>query len=414
MYFDKTKNLQGYNSKLSKYEGPPILGLYDKTKAGYDRLVRFNNIEVIRTILKNINATITVKLSSDAGNLDEQGEPHGMVRDILTSTVDMTIKTYLLHDYWKRQAYPFSPSIIKIISLKNTLTYIDRFLNVFDAKFLVFLIIICSVFIISLKYLLQQSTAETALDFLRMFVSAATLKVPENFLKTLIFLILMFAVFIAGSHFQSSMNAIITAPDIIATVDSVKDLMESNMSIYGPAYCKELMRDKEIQERYRVTDKLEECLDRFSKKERAACVDTEKFARFLIHENETIHVSEENVMVRYATYNLAEDSPLLYKINWIIFQLMDGGFVQLYYNQYRANFSKPDDESDLEERLSIDDFIFIFCMLAVSLVAALLAFLAEVTLHAIKRIDFRKYKIKLVKIFSTNSIKSRLRRLTRK
>lgn len=147
LYFDKIENLNTYGLKtvipgdLRDEHG------YDINKTGYARCNGFD-LELLCTILKHINASMTVKLSSDTGFIDEKGEPHGARKDVLLENVEIDMQTAFLRDFCKMQTYPFHLDTLKIISLKDSSKNFSKFLYLFDEKVLAILIIICLVFTI--------------------------------------------------------------------------------------------------------------------------------------------------------------------------------------------------------------------------------------------------------------------------
>lgn len=92
---------------------------YDVQKTAYDGCTIPNTI--IITALKHINATFTVKDSRGLGRIDIDGQPEGIDKDALSSTVDITMTGYFIRDFWKQQTYPHIFRSIKIASLKNSM-----------------------------------------------------------------------------------------------------------------------------------------------------------------------------------------------------------------------------------------------------------------------------------------------------
>lgn len=192
LFFDKAQKLNGYNLKTAVFRIPKAYE-YDETKIGYDTFFR-SYYMVICTVLKHIHASITIKESKSVGFLDDYGKPQYMLKDVLSSTVDLALNMYYQRDFWRMQVYPVSPSSLKIISSTNSTRYSMKFPISSKLKVLIGLIIFTCICIIPLKYVLQESTSEAALDLLRIFVSAATLREPDEFPKKLFHLTFMVSI----------------------------------------------------------------------------------------------------------------------------------------------------------------------------------------------------------------------------
>lgn len=333
--------------------------LFGQIKTGYKECNGLD-FELMCAILKHMNASINVKISGAPGFIDEQGKSYGMIKDVTSETVDLTMNKFMLHDYyWKMQAFPFYMTRLKIISLKDPIGYTESFLQILNVKGVIFFLMTCWVLIIALKHVLNQPTSEAALNFVRMLVSSSTVTEPRTFLRRISFLALMFAAFIVGSHFASDLSALSTVPDRAPTIDSIDDLMKSNLTIYGMSNHKEWIWKKEIHKRYQVTNDYQACVHRFSENAPVPCICLESLTKFYLHETETIHVSSNNVAEGFSTYILAEDSPFLHKFNLILLKLSEGGFLKLFEvreERFAAKF--PDESNDGKKSVSMTQLSF--------------------------------------------------------
>lgn len=118
IYFDKTRNLNGYNLRafysidLSSANIAPLIS--------YSRC-RYGKVEVICEVLKYINANVSTKISTDY-SIDEYRRPRGSLIEVLTGIMDIAIQTYYMGGFWKVQTYPFHTYNIKIMTLKESVT----------------------------------------------------------------------------------------------------------------------------------------------------------------------------------------------------------------------------------------------------------------------------------------------------
>lgn len=383
IYFEKRNNLERYNLKVVMHSIKKERYGYGNTKMDYDECRGLEFLPLC-TMLKHVRANITVKVSDNTGHTDTEGKHYGMIEDVMSGTVDIAMNLYFLRDYWKMQAYPFHDDVLKIISLKKTVKHFDTFLQIFNIKSFALLIATCCVFVTSLKYVLQQSASEAALNFVRMFVSAATLKQPEKLSKKIFFLVLMLAAFTISSHVQSRLSAINTVPNHVPTIDSITDLVHSDHTIYGLSSHKELILNEEVHKRQQIMNNFTECLDRFRKNEHIVCIFSKVDTKYYLYENQTFHISKGNVADRLATYTFAVNSPPLHKFNSILSRMREGGFVELYTDREERYFSKNVDGNYSKNSLTMDHVIAAFCILIVGWIIAILGFLVEITVYAYK------------------------------
>lgn len=106
------------------------------------------NFMIVHTILKHINASSTVKLTPRVMHVDVN---KGMVQDVLTDTVDMTINSRFLRNYWKLQTYPVYLYSLNIMSLKYSTTFMEQLMSLFAVEVWLDLTTSCVVGVIMLR-----------------------------------------------------------------------------------------------------------------------------------------------------------------------------------------------------------------------------------------------------------------------
>ena len=140
----------------------PIVFPYDKTKTGYSRFSGYAD-KLMSTILNEMNATITVKITKSAGFVDEHEKFHGAIKDVLSKTADLLMNTFL------------SSSIINVLCLKESERY--RFQFNFDSKCWLLIIVACFTSIVILKYILKQTITSTVLEFTHILLYGQLIRV---------------------------------------------------------------------------------------------------------------------------------------------------------------------------------------------------------------------------------------------
>lgn len=361
MYFDKTKNLNGCNVKavlIDEINTPQ----YDVMHSGCDRCRRSHH-KIACNILNHINATITVKLTHNFGGFNDHSEPYGAVKEAISSTVDVVLNPYFLRYQLKSRAYPVFSNAFKILSSKRKIAYNERFLAIFRLEICGFLLISWIISIGILKHLIKKSIAETAFEFLHIFVNPAGLETPRISSARILLIIFMYTIFSFTSFVQSCFSAVNTAPHKARTIDSVQDLINSNLTLCGLPNHKDLIWHKKIREHYRSINNIIECTDILLKSGTVACMYFEPSLRYFFSESKSSHISEHNLLERFNGYIMAADSPLTSKFNQIQLQFFEGGIISLFRNREEQYYSKPNAEGNRVKSLDIENIAFNFYML---------------------------------------------------
>lgn len=367
----------------------PKVNRYDATKQGYDNKCSGANIVIICTALDHINATITLKTSNQPDFVDGYGRPQELLIDILYGGMHKSMTPSPLRNYWKLQLYPYSETLLKILSPNNSLQNTDGFLFIFKATVWLFIILGILISVVALKCTLKQSTTEAGLEFVRMLVSSSTLREPRGSSRRVLLIVMVLAAFVIGTSVQSILSAIITVPDR-TTIDSLEDWLKSNIPIYGFSHRLMKLYNATTHKRFLKSSSSEDCANRFMRGENVACMYGDDVYPYYAPESSLIHISRENVLHMGFTYALAEDSPLVDKINWILSIINEGGIVQSFHQRDEVNYKKNSDEENLEESYSMANLISSFYMLLVGWALGVFAILIELIVG-----EKRKYNERL-------------------
>lgn len=309
IYFDKVRNLNGYNLKAFYSRDSRFI---DYTPTINHAGCSYGEPGIMCTVLNHINAGVTTTIVDDYF-LDEQGEPQGPLKDVLTGIIDFTIHTYFLSGFYKEQLYPFDADCIRIISAKDTAKNFNIVMHGFSLKVWLFFIVSSAVCVVILKYALEQSVSTAALEFVRMILSASTLEEPRKLYGQILLITLVIACFAMNTFLMSYLSAMVTVSEHSPTIDTVDDLINSNLSIYGSEELLNYMLREEIRDHYRVTEEFTECLDRLFAGERLVCIRETGILGFYVYENATIHISKHALISIPYTNVMSEDSPLRIK-----------------------------------------------------------------------------------------------------
>lgn len=340
-------------------------------------------IGIACAVLDYLNVNLTVKESSSWGYIDGDGKPQGSVKDALSGTVDFSLTRYFICDYWNAQTYPIDYNGIKILSRNIKISFISEITFIFTHKVWLFTIISCLGCIVSLKHILNLSLSDAALEFTRMFSGAATLKEPRT--GRIIMIILLFYIFVIGSLIQSWLSAIDTAGYPSLNIDSIYDLNQSKLQVYGEAWLADFIPLQNIRDHYTSVTYDDECPERLLKGDSIACLYELRMLIPYYMERERIHISSDNLITKASNaYNCAEDFPLKPTFNRILLKLKEGGFLQLLKDRYAHWLMRKYNKIPAANGLGMRDLAIIFVTLLVTWVLAIFIFIVEISINKIK------------------------------
>lgn len=381
VFFEKTKNLNGYNLKVAMYVNQ-VGYRYNRTKKGFNRMDG-SGFNIICSALVHVNATITAKASAAYGFFNDNGVPQGPLKDVLSGSVDIYMSIHFLRDFWKQQVQTFHGGSLKIVTLKKSSNFSERFIQIFTVNVWIVVFLFTFVFIASFKFILKQKMSSAALEFMRIFTNTAILAEPLNTSARILLILCIIVMFNFSTFIQGCLSAVSTARETRSTVDSADDLIKSAIPIYGVPSYKEIIRQKEIRERFDIIMNLMECFDRIRKGQEIACLYPGHTLGYYIYEDDIIHISKGNVFERTYTYTCAEDLPLLQTLNSLLLKLNEGGIIKRYFDLESLYFVKPRNE-DKVIILKLEEQALTFGILVMGWISGMLLLCAEQIIHTIK------------------------------
>lgn len=381
LYFDKAKNLKGYTlntvvNRISKSY------YYDKSETGYRRF-KGKTGKIMGTLTSSMNATFNVKISKN-GFINKAGNPVGSVKDVLFNSVDISMSSYLVRDYWKMQFYPFDTDKVKIISNTHHVGYAVKLALIFNAKFWIAFIPTCFISVIVLMFISKHSMSLAALEFVRIFSSGATTIQPQSSIKRVVFLGFVAVLFYISTFVQSRLSAINIVPDRNPTIESVEDLLKFNVTIYGYLSYQEILRSYGFNIHFNGIYELSECIDHLLNGNHAACLISNTYLEYYMLNSSLIHISRENIIERGITFNCREDFPLQYKFNEILSKLKQAGLIKLFMESETNYYIKSYIANKISIGLDNETLNVGFMILYGGWVVAVLTIFIELIFYAIK------------------------------
>lgn len=382
LYFDKTKNLNGYHLRAALINQPGVIH-YDAVRQGLDKCSGANLV-IICTVLDHINATITVETPESSGFLTEGEQYQEILNNLLSEKVQVSMASYVLKSYWKLQLYPYTSAGIKMLSLNNALEDADRFLFIFDFKILLFLVLFSFIPIFFFKKVLQQSLSKAALEFVRVLASSSTLTEPKISRGRIIFMIMVLIGLAIGISVQSILQAIYTVPRH-RFIDSMDDLIKSNMPIYRLPYSLQLLFNETLGNRLRASNSTEDCANRLKEGENVICIYGTDILYNYVPKDSRIHISKENLFEAGTTYTTGEDSPLHHRMNWILSRLSEAGIMKMFHERNKIHDVRSYNRDNSNQYHLMKNFKSSFYILLGGWISAVFAIFGEITTYKIKK-----------------------------
>ena len=374
LFFDKAKNLNGYNIKTGVYQFSSKFQL-DLSMPGSDNCSG-PSPNIMYQVLQRMNATISIKKQGLYGHIDDRGAPVGLVKDVLTGGVDLTLSMYGLKEFVRLQThYVYHDSLI-IVSSKSLVSETDKVIEVFTEKITLFLIASICIIIFTLKFILKQSILKTLLEFIRIFVGVSSFSQPSNAFKNMLFLAVVFTNFIINTYIQTRLSAVNTTPKL-KHIDTVEDFLKSNKPLYILKSFEKVIIDLRVRKHFQFIKSFEECIWRLNNREYITCAYADSLVRYHLYESEYVHISKGTLYETNLMYVCAEDSPIRYKINNILLRFSEAGIANLMYDRAKRYFLK-NTEIDLQRNLTIENFSSSFLFLCWGCILAIIVLFFEI------------------------------------
>ena len=322
---------------------------------------------------------MTVKLSNSYGLIDAQGQVHGPLKDVFSSKIDLIMNGYYLRTYWKSQLYPFYATSIEILSLNVPVKYIDRLTTIFKPIVALFLITISVILVVGMKCAINKSMSSAALDFIRMLSNLPSLHTLQTSSGRIFYISIFIATFSMNVFIVGRLSAINTVPKFKLGINSITELISSNLSVYGSESYKEMIMNEEIQKRYRSSDHIiKECINHLLNGDPIVCLCSTSMLNYCTNQSQLIDISRESLVQRGITFTVTTDSPLLCKLNELIARLREGGFVTLFLNERVSLARKDFDGRDVSLTFNFDEYMAPVVILISGQIMGTLAFLCEI------------------------------------
>lgn len=281
-------------------------------------------------------------------------------------------------------------------------------------------LIICTVCLISLSWWIMALIYETKsryyrkvsnviLAILRLFFGGPIQKIPNNSHGRFIMILWIWTSFTLNVLIQSYLMYFLTYDPLTKSIDSYKELIESNLLIglYKSNYPDD-WREKVTEEakgRRVFCNVNNDCLNRTVYVKDIAVVTPLRLLEYLIvtkylddDGNSRVHaILNEPILLRFISMCFIKGHPIYDEFERILRWIIDCGFIQYYvnwYNYYVNNLYNRNVVRRIEwntEALSIYNVCFVFYVLFGGYCASFLCLLIEICIHYTRNYNERRY-----------------------
>lgn len=217
---------------------------------------------------------------------------------------------------------------------------------------------------------------------------------PQDSTRRLMYLVILMMITIINSVFQTRLSSINVATHIHKTMDTMDDLIKSNLFVYGTLSYKELFSEKTVSQRRYQLSEYPDCLKRLKRNEQVVCIPGCIEARFSAYDGENFHISKKELMMFFMVFSTREDWPLLTRFNQIIRKLSEAGFINLFRRRETSHFMRNPDDRNKAPKISVQSLKFGFVLLLSGLSLGVVCLIIEIIACCAKSIRFKKIDFK--------------------
>ena len=371
--FDKTKDLGGYETRLSSFSVRRDKNWSDTNLKTVSSL---NGI-LLQYIFRALNSSIKIFVES----------PQSFYNLTTSGFTDMSLDAwYQQNNFNTLMTYPHGSSgLVSITQHRGHLSQIGKLLHVLDNSSRIAVVIVGLVTFVFFKFFLQQSVTSASLNIVRLICNTAVPNLPNN-VATRIYLsgLFIFSVTLQGIY-QGQLASLLTKEVNLRNVDTLEDLKNLNYTIYGH---KDITSYLEILNFSGQIVSLEDffCEKYVLNDAGAACV----WGRSLlmnIAEKHNLHISRDYLVEMYLVYVIREDWPIEEKLKTLISRLVEADiyyevlFKKVDLTVRRKRYNEKEKNKQKFKVITLKKLAFAFAMLGVGLACSSLIFIIEILIR---------------------------------
>ena len=368
--FDKTKDLGGYETRLSSFSVR-----FDKNWSNTN-LATISNLNgiLLQYIFRALNSSVKIFVES----------PESLFNFTSSGFVDMSIDAwYQQNNFNISMTYTYGSSgLVSMTQHRGHLSQIGKLLHVLDNSSRYAVVIVGFITFVFFKFFLRQTVTSATLNIVRLICNTSVPNVPNNVaIRIYLSGLFIFSVTLQGIY-QGQLASLLTKQVNLPNVDTLENLENMNYTIYGNKDVTSYLQILNFSGRIVSIEEFD-CKKYVLKDADAACVRDWTFL-VDIAKKYNLHLSSDYLVKMLAVYLIREDWPLEEKLNTLISRLFEAHIFNLILLEKvdsimtRIKYNDKEKEKQKFEVMTLKELAFAFAVLGTGLACASGIFIVEI------------------------------------
>ena len=369
--FDKTKDLGGYETRLSSFSVR-----YDKnwSDTNLQSISSVNGI-ILHYIFCTLNSTVKIFVES----------PKSIYNLTTSGFADMSLDAWSqLNNFNTSMSYPSeSNELVFLTQRRGHVSQIGKLVRVLDisSRYAVFTVFFVT--FVFFKFFLRQSVPSAILNIVRLICNAAVPNLPDNVaMRIYLSGLFIFSVTLQGIY-QGKLASLLTKQVDLQNVDTLEDLEYFNYTIYGNKFVTPHMKMLNFSGRIVSLEDFE-CKEYILEKAVAAACISERLLLTNIGKKYDLHLSSHYLMKMFIVYFIREDWPVEEEFNTVISRLVEAHiYHRVFWKQADSTirelkYDEKEKDNQTIKVMTLKELAFAFAILAIGLACSTVIFIVEI------------------------------------
>ena len=371
--FDKTKDLGGYETRLSSYSVTRLKNWSDTNL----KSTSSPHAIPLHYIFRKLNSAVKIFVES----------PKSIYNLTTSGFIDISLNAwYQQNNFNTSMTYPHGSSgLVSITQHRGHLSQIGKLLHVLDKSSRIAVVIVGLVTFVFFKFFIQQSVTSASLNIVRLICNTAVPNLPNNVaMRIYLSGLFAFCVTLQGIY-QGQLASLLTKQVNLRNVETLEDLENFNYTIYGHKDMTSYLEILNFSGRIVALD------DFFCEKfvlddAGAACVRGRSLL-VDIAKKHNLHISRNYLLEMYLVYLIREDWPIEEQLNTLISRLVEADiFYQVLFKKVdltvrRMKHDQKEKNKQKFEVITLKELAFAFAILGIGLACSSLIFIIEILIR---------------------------------
>ena len=371
--FDKTKDLGGYETRLSSFSVKFQKNWSNTNLATISNL----NAILLQYIFSALNSSVKIFVES----------PQSLFNLTSRGFADMSIDAwYQQNDFNISMTYTWGSSgLVSMTQHRGHLSQIGKLLHVLDNSSRYGVVIVGFVTFVFFKFFLRQTVISAILNIVRLICNAAVPNLPSNVaIRIYLSGLFIFSVTLQGIY-QGQLASLLTKQVNLPNVDTIENLENMNYRVYGNKDVTSYLKILNFSGRIVPLDEFD-CKKYVLEDAGAACVRDLTFLVDIAKEY-NLHLSSDYLVKMLAVYLIREDWPLEEKLNTVISRLFEAYiFDRVLLKKVnsimaRIKYNEKEKEKHKFQVMVLHELAFAFTILGIGLACASVIFIVEIVMQ---------------------------------